>query len=676
MLTFITVVMIAQGVGSSTQVLVPKSEFKRAGVDACAFKHLHAANPLGVLPLIGLSDGDRIADPMPTTCGYGELRNLSIFRVPSPPNPDDSDLDGLPDLVDPFPFDADGDDNGIPDGMSDTDLDGLTDEFEVNVSMTNPGESDSNMDGVPDGVEYGLENFNLKYTHIPTVLGALNLSGLMVTDLESLVPNLNKMAALGNVRLVPTAFAADINEDTTGGVSDGIITADERFGLEQSFNSWLVDNYGGGIYAGFGFPGYSPDTSNSRGYGRLCQYSTFARSDQSDDMKAAITMRYQFMDFGLMSPLMGMPDDVDNNLLVDPSRLESEVNLNGLNNLMLSPEARSHLGIHDPFRAAGRQTRVMGFDVSQVPYGCGNVADDHDDNGGGPAYTDLEYASIYSDLNDDVTILLSFYGAPTATDLVLDTRIRFNLDNDPEADFEYVIERSRLMGESETTVRAFSNDLETFTSAPELEPFRLTATHEFDTGAIGAGEVYMFKGSKSLLNPSLTTVAVDIFVEDENAFVVDTASLNWVLDQSDWDPTFSSIGSPSGYLGSAAPPAVQAANATLGGIAYLPGQVVAISFTGLTALTSFDLTVDDAVVLQDTTDASGDFSGNFVVPPGTPAGNRFLTAQDATGEFAGSILVVPEPTAAESTWAALLALAFVSRIVRPARLGHRVMPGR
>jgi hypothetical protein len=129
------------------------------------------------------------------------------------------------------------------------------------------------------------------------------------------------------------------------------------------------------------------------------------------------------------------------------------------------------------------------------------------------------------------------------------------------------------------------------------------------------------------------------------------------------------IGSPSGYLGSTAVPVAQSANATLGGIAYSPGQTVAISFTGLAALTGFDLTVDDAVVLQDTTDASGNYSGNFVVPPGTPAGNRFLTAQDTTGEFAGSILVVPEPAAAESAWAALLALAFVSRVFRSRRSG-------
>ncbi|HMV68058.1 MAG TPA: hypothetical protein PKA64_14520, partial [Myxococcota bacterium] len=76
----------------------------------------------------------------------------------------DSDGDGLPDTVDPWPASTDGDHDGLLDGLevyvlltaadrADSDGDGLSDGVEVGVRRTDPRRRDTDGDGLDDGVE-------------------------------------------------------------------------------------------------------------------------------------------------------------------------------------------------------------------------------------------------------------------------------------------------------------------------------------------------------------------------------------------------------------------------------------------------------------------------------------------------------------------------------------------
>ena len=80
----------------------------------------------------------------------GVPEGAEIYRKESP----DSDNDGLPDAVDPCPYDADCDDDGLIDGnlgSEDLDIDGVVDPGE-----TDPALFDTDGDGISDGVERGL----------------------------------------------------------------------------------------------------------------------------------------------------------------------------------------------------------------------------------------------------------------------------------------------------------------------------------------------------------------------------------------------------------------------------------------------------------------------------------------------------------------------------------------
>jgi hypothetical protein len=67
---------------------------------------------------------------------------------PTPPPHIDSDGDGIPDHLDPCPYDNDCDDDGLLDGQEDTNLNGVVDDGE-----TDPTDADTDDDGINDGVD-------------------------------------------------------------------------------------------------------------------------------------------------------------------------------------------------------------------------------------------------------------------------------------------------------------------------------------------------------------------------------------------------------------------------------------------------------------------------------------------------------------------------------------------
>lgn len=78
----------------------------------------------------------------------------------------------------------------------------------------------------------------------------------------------------------------------------------------------------------------------------------------------------------------------------------------------------------------------------------------------------------------------------------------------------------------------------------------------------------------------------------------------------------------------------------------IPGQPYMFSVAGLMPNDTFNFFLDERLVLSDTLDDVGSFTGSFVFPSDiSNTGIHFLTAQDSTGEFAYSITCpIPEPT--------------------------------
>jgi hypothetical protein len=74
------------------------------------------------------------------------------------------------------------------------------------------------------------------------------------------------------------------------------------------------------------------------------------------------------------------------------------------------------------------------------------------------------------------------------------------------------------------------------------------------------------------------------------------------------------------------------------------GRPVPFQIAGLSPGSTFDLFLDEALLLSAVLDPAGGFSGSFVFPSDPGEGpNHFLTAQDSTGEFAFNVIFVPAP---------------------------------
>ncbi len=99
------------------------------------------------------------------------------------------------------------------------------------------------------------------------------------------------------------------------------------------------------------------------------------------------------------------------------------------------------------------------------------------------------------------------------------------------------------------------------------------------------------------------------------------------------------------------------------------GDSIPFAIVGLTPIAPFDLSVDEFVVLSDTTDGNGDYSSSFIFPQ-VEVGRHFVTALDNNDTFAFSALqsfTIPECTAPISEdWMITESCQISSDIIAPA----------
>ncbi len=148
---------------------------------------------------------------------------------------DDSDCDGVANSIDPMDYDADSDNDGVPDGR----------EILGGVNLDNDGipnwlDPDSDADGITDGTEMG-------YTE--PVPGCTAYSG---TNTSATFPGSNRTTWTADAD--PSTMTSPISADTDGdgfydgwydSYTNGILDGNETKG-ESTFNSGIISNYHNG----------------------------------------------------------------------------------------------------------------------------------------------------------------------------------------------------------------------------------------------------------------------------------------------------------------------------------------------------------------------------------------------------------------------------------------------
>lgn len=136
-----------------------------------------------------------------------------------------------------------------------------------------------------------------------------------------------------------------------------------------------------------------------------------------------------------------------------------------------------------------------------------------------------------------------------------------------------------------------------------------------DDGWVSIGTSILFTVPKPLLGPLAAEVPV-VATGGTESVILDTASFEFDTERWLKDPTFTTSGT---------------------GVP-TPGQGYPFQVSGLEPNDSFNLYLNDTLMLSGTLDGDGGYSGSFVIPSDLPNNVvHFLTAQDSTGEFAYTI---------------------------------------
>lgn len=229
--------------------------------------------------------------------------------------------------------------------------------------------------------------------------------------------------------------------------------------------------------------------------------------------------------------------------------------------------------------------------------------------------TDEEINAVYSlgfDIDDNVATGVTYAGYD-GIDRIVYVSATGNMD----------LGTFVVTGEVEDTI--------SMTTDPLPESPVAETEHEFSDPSAGFVPVATsldFKIPKDLLNLAAVEMPV-VATAGTDLEIFDTTD-NLVFDSEAWlkDPTLQTFGT---------------------GVP-TPGAAYPFDISGLEPNSPFDLYLDGTVVLSDTLDATGSFSGDFVFPEDmSKTEMHFLTAQDSTGEF-GYSMTCPQPLGACCTF--------------------------
>ena len=632
-----------------TQHLVPASEFRLANpiFDLnCPPFHLHALNGVNVRAL----DGVVIPDPDPSVCGYG-LVGLIPFGVYPPSALADADGDGIPDVSDSTVNDPDADDNGVIDGLEDPDDDGINTATELNLAFSDPGLMDSDGNGIDDRVQYWNERSAGEFTHVFITSGAYTFANISIEAMSGNVDLANELLKGSRFHLVPNDPKIDV---IAGDDGDGALTASEREASRHYFG-WDLDAAGRrGFYAGYSF-----DVGSDIGSPDVTLHGMTPFSFMVPNNDPLLNAAYLASSFGLAVGILlnatGAEDDLSTPFDLG---LESYINSNGLSGVGYSDEATASVFELGLKYQLGGTTFVTGTTVTQRRDQWGRMNDDQGD--ASPGDMDIDAVSIQGEeglpvkrvrfelLRDfPMTAFTSYLSL--AWDIDDDTATGETIAGVSGIDLENIVEVHRAVDNGPLTTSHMQLDNTTFTRALGLPPkyslnlYRSPFSTQPPTATPAAVVEFDIDFSNIIVPIDVSTIPIYAFTRDFDDLDNDT-----VTDQMDFEFRHRDFEvRPSLTYGSGLGGGTLLAAPSVATVAALPDETVDLVLARLTPLTGFELFVDNASVLSDTTDASGDYVGTFVVPSGLASGEYFLTALDQTGEYAGSVLVVPEAGAFE-----------------------------
>lgn len=639
-------------------------QFRPAWPDACPEFHWHAASGGVVTSRTGFT----VPDPNPFGCGYGTFAELLplLTVVPDTPLPD-ADGDGIPDVVDTNPNDADANGNGVMDSVEDGDNDGLTLAEELIIYMTSDGNADSDMDGIIDSVDVLLDSTAKDFTKIPFLVNNYMGSGATEAHAREAVELANTILKKAKMMLV----LVDVRENQTGGDdgSNGGTAQDGRFTDGRTGEGRKVSDFGdkevamlpggkgmkvsmaqagGGVAVGSTTPGLS--------YHR---FPTFICENRTTTELTAATLAHEiFHVMTLDHPTAGSPEDTPGNIMT-PSNAGRDAFVNspdadkGLENVTLTPGQIAQVradGIPKKMGVSG----TMKSPARKLQYEFGSVSDVlGDQTAGQPDYLDITRVSLAGEADlEDLHLLLAL-GDSLPTSGLIDVRYSLLFDTDDNASTGSFV--NGVPGIEREVTMAIDGDaaagLVVATFLVNYEDFSRTvlpAATVLPVTARAGSSVYSEFVVADLLELRFeqdllgfvaqdVPVVVQAMTQGSSQFgsvVRDSASMTYLRGLHATDPT---LDVPIEWAAA--------------------GASIPFTISGLGASLPFDLLIDDAIVLSDVLAADGSYSGTFPISAATPQGFYFLAAQDASGDFAFSAVNVPEPA---GLGAGLLALALLA----------------
>lgn len=603
----------------------------------CAIVHLHAA----IGTSVNAFDGTVLTEPAPTGCGFYWPPFWQVFATDLP----DSDFDGLPDAVDPFPGLADGDGDGIPDGNEDADADGLVDGQEFWITGTDPAVADSNGNGINDRIDHALATRERQFARIPVIVNLFNGSGASAAHAREAIELANRVLSKARVgfELVRVVEGATAGDDGSGGgtAGDGRFTSEEgnkvsRNGLQEVANlpgrKGFKVNFaagGGGVLVGSTTPGLSWHRRGSV----LCEQRA------SSKLTAATIAHELFHVLTLAHPAAGSPEDTPGNIMT-PSNAGRDDFVNsgdpgkGLDNVSLTPGQIERV-IKDDIVPKLGVTGVRRSPAVKKQYESGFGLDAQGDQGAQPSWLDLTEFQASSDEDTEyVHAILSLDGRlPQSGTWGAYYRLLFDSDANSASGSDLAglpgvdVEVQVLLHHNDSDGLMPSARIRHYPGStphillplPAVHPVLIRADDDTlpDEVAVDSIELWM---DKSQLGLSAADVPLQVLAQP-GEFDPVADSMGLVYERTRWqkDPELA-IGIEAATRGSEVP----------------------FIASGLTPNAAFELRFDDQVLASGVLDAGGSHSGNFTVPQTTQDGPRFLSMVDDGFRFAVTELLVAD----------------------------------
>jgi len=644
------VVISGHMVNGSEFILVPPFE--------CGSYHLHPATGSSVKAFDGTVIEDPDPGPAPPGCGYGTLLELFWIVIPHDLIPQDDDHDFLSnDLeimlgLDPNNPDTDGD--GIPDGSEDLDGDGLTNSQEVvlGLNLTNAFTTP----GIPDNLARFLSSTPKNMTKIPVIINILNNSGVDIDHIKDAIdvardihmrdkinPRMFVIVRINDPapdpggddgvkddgNLVYTYTGQTNESEELKAINDGIREVQDHLnGTGMKFI--FAKDIGAANNTGMG-------ASTSPGYAYhkkpvivVEQRATVNKTGATIAHEVGHTLTLSGLNHTHPTAIDGDEENDGDANIMNPSNAgrDAEVMANGTKNLGWSPLQEAHIESHAPMVLNNWGHKgTMESPGQKAEQQRGNSADFLDDSIG-PPFTDIVKLSMSSEVDDPFIHTIIDLGGlfPETGAFDVSYGIQFDTDDDlftgfgpfPGIDKEVMVRVLREGPSGPPSAVGIISDFNTFIDVVLLPYPQITLSEKvFDI--IGETDIFnqqiqldIRKSDLGFTVSSVPGALTSRDLPDPFAFNTEFDSTPFIFDREFY------LNTPTLTL------FTQIAK---------PGDTIEYEIDGLTPNTSFDLSVDHAMVVSATTNSTGDYNGNFVFP-NIPEGFHFLTAQDAAAAFA------------------------------------------